>query len=936
MRRAALVAVAALAARPAAADAPARYGFSTEIATLLELSLFQSLAEHQTNSAILSGAFDTAWLYNGTLLLEDVRALLYTELLASSSDVYFIYSGFTNGAFIGYYNEGVVLAAGGGRAIGWIDDENSTCPDWGIDEQCRAYYAIEPRGWYKTLVALQGDGATAVSSWSSIFRDSTLSATQYHPPGNASYPSTDHSMALCSSLLSARGAFQGVGCTALLLDVLDRGFRTVLADYDDDDVLAYVRERPTGRVVLSSIRNSTQLWDPTYVGSKPPALFYDGADHPVALINRSVAYLDALNLWRNDTVVHDADAGYFYETIHVTDDYLDWSLVVVQAARCPEAYYTVLDDGAFYGSCQACVDGATTVEGAATSCDLCVTGSYRDDETGECLACPSEGFECETTDVTLSALPLEAGFMRMHGRSTEALRCVGGDEACPGGPTVGCAEEDYEPDGPYCSVCKRGSYLNDAGHCHACGKSLGARTAVGLAVSCAALVLLGRYLSSLGSDAAATKRAVATGRLMNKLKSKWRIMFVAFQIVYSQPALLPDVSLPSVLEKQYHALDVVSLDFGALFPFRCSGGDYYTGLLFATLAPIVFVAAVSGATWLRSLLSDRVADGDVKVATATVGVLVTYVVLPAVTTEILAIYDCEALDGRDGDGATPCMRHDYSVRCEGWTYACYRAYATLMILVWPLGVPLLYFALLYRRRRDIDPPVSVAPTDEKRRRASMTRSAAGDVHRVYGRASADEGRMLDEDRLALQIRRGANRTPATTLLFAPYEPPRWWWEVMEIARRLLSTSFLLLFHGSKTRIFFAVAVSRRFGVVGLGPRTSRERRLLNQAMGEFAEEMSHAREKMHELEAVAGKREPPPGLEVAPQPRRTVDFEALVDDDDDSDSDDDPAPIVVGGVDDAAAGDGVECGACGLFLTPEKAVVDAPEHFPDPDEDLEL
>ena len=35
----------------------------------------------------------------------------------------------------------------------------------------------------------------------------------------------------------------------------------------------------------------------------------------------------------------------------------------------------------------------------------------------------------------------------------------------------------------------------------------------------------------------------------------------------------------------------------------------------------------------------------------------------------------------------------------------------------------------------------------------MTRSAAGDVHRVYGRASADEGRMLDEDRLALQIRK---------------------------------------------------------------------------------------------------------------------------------------------------------------------------------------
>ncbi|KAH8047316.1 hypothetical protein JL722_13127 [Aureococcus anophagefferens] len=54
-------------------------------------------------------------------------------------------------------------------------------------------------------------------------------------------------------------------------------------------------------------------------------------------------------------------------------------------------------------------------------------------------------------------------------------------------------------------------------------------------------------------------------------------------------------------------------------------------------------------------------------------------------------------------------------------------------------------------------------------------------------------------------------------------------------------------------------------------------------------------------------------------------YSALVDDSED----DDPVTVVVGGVDDAAAGDGVECGACGLF---EQAVVDAPAHFPDTDE----
>ena len=136
------------------------------------------------------------------------------------------------------------------------------------------------------------------------------------------------------------------------------------------------------------------------------------------------------------------------------------------------------------------------------------------------------------------------------------------------------------------------------------------------------------------------------------------------------------------------------------------------------------MVAVSGATAARAVASSRVSYRAVKVATATVGVLVPYVVLPAVTTETLAIYDCETLDSPHGHGSTPYLRHDYSVRCEGWTYACYRAYATLMIFVWPFGVPLAYFVLLYRRRHDIDPAVRVAPspphtpTPTARRRAS--------------------------------------------------------------------------------------------------------------------------------------------------------------------------------------------------------------------------
>merc|ERR1719506_3425143 len=46
------------------------------------------------------------------------------------------------------------------------------------------------------------------------------------------------------------------------------------------------------------------------------------------------------------------------------------------------------------------------------------------------------------------------------------------------------------------------------------------------------------------------------------------------------------------------------------------------------------------------------------------------------------------------------------------------------------------------------------------------------------------------------------------LLYTPYEPHMWWWEIAEIARRLLSTSFLLVVsRGAVGRLFFGIMIS---------------------------------------------------------------------------------------------------------------------------------
>ena len=58
--------------------------------------------------------------FNGTLALDDVRALVYTQALAASDDVYFVWTGHPSGAFVGYYNKGFLAAANGSRALGWV------------------------------------------------------------------------------------------------------------------------------------------------------------------------------------------------------------------------------------------------------------------------------------------------------------------------------------------------------------------------------------------------------------------------------------------------------------------------------------------------------------------------------------------------------------------------------------------------------------------------------------------------------------------------------------------------------------------------------------------------------------------------------------------------------------------------------------------------
>ena len=68
-----------------------------------------------------------------------------------------------------------------------------------------------------------------------------------------------------------------------------------------------------------------------------------------------------------------------------------------------------------------------------------------------------------------------------------------------------------------------------------------------------------------------TKELNALDRLSLKLTTKWKISFVAFQILYTMPTVMPETSLPKAYEELVQSVEILTLDLSAALPLECFG-----------------------------------------------------------------------------------------------------------------------------------------------------------------------------------------------------------------------------------------------------------------------------------------------------------------------------------------------------------------------------
>ncbi|CAM9826802.1 unnamed protein product, partial [Laminaria digitata] len=79
--------------------------------------------------------------------------------------------------------------------------------------------------------------------------------------------------------------------------------------------------------------------------------------------------------------------------------------------------------------------------------------------------------------------------------------------------------------------------------------------------------------------------------------------------------------------------------------------------------------------------------------------------------------DEEVVDGKSY------LRADYSISCTTSLHMMFKAYAGIMILVYPVGIPVLYALILWKDRELLNPRIHVEPDEADE--AATTADAAG-------------------------------------------------------------------------------------------------------------------------------------------------------------------------------------------------------------------
>ena len=470
---------------------------------------------------------------------------------------------------------------------------------------------------------------------------------------------------------------------------------------------------------------------------------------------------------------------------------------------CQRGYYGDSDapDDQRTSTCSArCADPfATTVREGAASRDECVcVADYFADAAGACARCEIAGINCtERVGTTLATLELTRNHWRLSANTTDVIACT--SDAAADAPTPcrgGANASDYCFEGlrgPLCHVCVEAAQYYDAAtaRCVDCDATGGAAVAgeaailmgVVLGVGLLRWVWLQRRQQTSASSPWARRLVALIEHAMRiapqlGLIGKSKIVIGYSQVMVIAPIAF-DVSMPTQYFEWMRSLSWMSLDWLSFHVDAACVGGFRARLLVDTLRPMTLLALlIIGAALYSVICSGRCLapakqqeGGDARPSckeAAMAGVLrvlplmlaVLFALVPTVASRIFSSFSCAVFGYDDATGATRAfLAADYAIECYTDEHGSLRGLAGGLIVLWPIGVPVLFAWLLY-------------------------------VARHSGKASA-----------ALPS--------AIRFLHCEYKDAHRYWELVELGRKLLLNGFVFLvpLEHALLRLLLAIIVS---------------------------------------------------------------------------------------------------------------------------------
>lgn len=165
---------------------------------------------------------------------------------------------------------------------------------------------------------------------------------------------------------------------------------------------------------------------------------------------------------------------------------------------------------------------------------------------------------------------------------------------------------------------------------------------------------------------------------------------------------MANVTYPGVYHTFLGVVEIFNFDLSWIIPAECiTDVNFHHRLVFSTQGPL-FALTILGAMYVITRRRGPAFHGgsmtrtrdDIDQSYLSTVLMLTFLVYSTVTSKLFQMFACDKLD----DGRIY-LRADYQIDCNSPAHKRFQIYAAWMIVVYTVGIPLLYGILLFRKRQ---------------------------------------------------------------------------------------------------------------------------------------------------------------------------------------------------------------------------------------------